>query len=995
MPILNAPRGSANMSSRINLRSAILCTLRRQDGCLESKRNISSRNRSRHSWTRRAMHAEQLEERRLLAITDPFDLGTLNGTNGFQINGGSQDDFSGFSVSSAGDVNGDGIDDILIGADGSDVGGTNSGAAYVVYGKSAGFTTPIALSGLSDPDGFAINGDGVDFGAGFSVSRAGNLNSDNHSTTSLDLGDLVIAAPGANSDNGRIYVVYGQETFPLDVDLGDLLQAPGNAAGYYIDGVAGSRAGVAVSAAGDVNDDGIDDFLIGADSADPGGRTDAGQAYVVFGSGASPPTVSGLGGLTGTNGFAMNGVSSADTAGISVGDAGDVNGDGFDDVIVGSYFANGGGSSSGEAYVVFGRSTGSPFPAELELSGLDGSDGFAIHGSAPEGQFGRSVGRAGDMNGDGFDDVILGAYYAPGEATSAGEAYVVFGRDGGSSPFSSVLNVSDLDGSNGFAIHGETDFDSTGFSVSAAGDLNGDGTDDVMVGAPDRTGSNGSVYVVMGKNTPFAPIVNLSTLTVPDGFELTGIAGGDQAGFSVAALGDVNDDGGNDIIIGAPFASPAGESYVYYGEAKTEIDVEGNGQSIADGDVTPDLSDHTDFGSIGLGTGPIPRTFTIRNLGTQVLNLSGSPHVDFVGGSLADFSVPIQPSSTIAAGAEATFEISFDPSATGVRSTTVSIANDDADENPYTFVIQGTVTDGPEIDVQGNGISIADGDTSPDVSDNTEFGSVAVGDPPVDHTFTIENLGNQLLTFGPTVTVTGPNAADFLPVTTQPASSSIASGAPGEPFVISFSPTGPGLREASVTFTNNDADESPYNFAIQGIGLAPEIDLLGNGLSIVNGDATPDLADHTDFGSPLVTGGSVVRTFTIENIGNVDLNLSGAPLVDVSGTHAGDFLVTASPATTIGGGSSDTFDITFTPGGAGLRSATVTIENDDADEAPYTFSIQGTDLEPEMEVVGGGLAIADGRCDAEPLGSDRFRQLTCWRTRSAHLYDPKRRQWKP
>ncbi len=125
------------------------------------------------------------------------------------------------------------------------------------------------------------------------------------------------------------------------------------------------------------------------------------------------------------------------------------------------------------------------------------------------------------------------------------------------------------------------------------------------------------------------------------------------------------------------------------------MDVQGNAVSIADGDVTPSAADHTDFGSADISSGSVDRVFTIANLGNVNLSLTGTPRVQLSGANAADFSVTVQPSSPVAANGNTTFTVHFDPSATGLRSATISIANDDANENPYDFSIQGTGTTPP------------------------------------------------------------------------------------------------------------------------------------------------------------------------------------------------------------------------------------------------------------------------------------------------------------
>ncbi len=172
-----------------------------------------------------------------------------------------------------------------------------------------------------------------------------------------------------------------------------------------------------------------------------------------------------------------------------------------------------------------------------------------------------------------------------------------------------------------------------------------------------------------------------------------------------------------------------------------EIDVRGNGQSIADGDTTPDLGDHTDFGTASVSGAVVIRTFTIANTGTGTLTISGNPMVQVSGANASDFSVTSLPASSIIAGGSTTFQINFDPASAGVRTATITIANNDGDENPYNFVIRGNGAAAPEIDIRGNGISITDGDTTPSTTDDTNFGIVNVGNLVRIRTFTIANSG--------------------------------------------------------------------------------------------------------------------------------------------------------------------------------------------------------------------------------------------------------------
>ncbi|RMG21094.1 MAG: choice-of-anchor D domain-containing protein, partial [Deltaproteobacteria bacterium] len=423
-----------------------------------------------------------------------------------------------------------------------------------------------------------------------------------------------------------------------------------------------------------------------------------------------------------------------------------------------------------------------------------------------------------------------------------------------------------------------------------------------------------------------------------------------------------------------------------------EIDVQGQGVSIPSGSTTPQASDGTDFGSAVVMGMAVTRTFTILNTGTDDLLLSGMPAVVLNGDP--DFSVTVQPSSTVAPAASTTFEITFTPQSLGARTVTVQIENNDPDESPYTFVVggAGTAAPEPEIDVTGNGTPIPSGSTVPTIDNGTEFGKAEVGTTSVTRTYAIQNLGSTALTLG-TVTLSGD--ADFA-VTSQPQ----ATLAPGESTTldVTFTPMMAGLRAATVEIPNNDADENPYTFAIQGTGTvaAPEIEVSGLGQPIASGSTMPEVGNGTDFGTTTAGSMPLTRTFTIANQGTAPLNLTGMPLVELSGDPV--FTVTAEPTTPVQPTGSTTFVIEFAPTDAGTFSATVSIANDDADENPYTFAITGTATasnQPEIAVAGNGIEIVSG--DSTPdaadgtdfgeveLGSSRVQSFTISNTGSAPL----------
>ncbi len=649
-----------------------------------------------------------------------IDLSSLDGSNGFALNGIGANDMSGMSVSDVGDVNGDGIDDVIIGAGRADNGFPDAGKAFVVFGSTDSFAAELDLSTLDGSNGFTMEGLGRYTYFGTSVSGAGDFNGDG-------IHDLVVGSFGANAnamiDTGETYVIFGASDLGSSGNL-DPRTAFGSV-GVQIEGIdAGDRSGRAVSSAGDINGDMIDDLIISAVFADPAGQNRAGESYVVFGSSDRFLGDIELAELDGQNGFVLNGIDPDDLSGRSVSGAGDVNGDGIADLIVSADKASGdGGDDQGEAYVVFGSTefgTSGALPS-LNLSDLDGSNGFVLTGIDGGDLTGRSVSGAGDVNSDGFSDLIIGA---PGGdldgRPNAGQSYVVFGAStiGGSGSWS----LDDLDGENGFVINGAMPNDLSGGAVSGTGDVNGDGVDDLIVGAyganVDGVTDAGESYVIFGvaamapdteitsavgpvsdgeafeitvtfsenvvgfdqsdlivsggtvtgevgavdartytamitpnalgvlsvdvasgaattvggiANTAAAPLLinvaglHLGTLDGTNGLVIEGAGAGDEAGFSVSAAGDINDDGINDILIGARFADGAatdsGASYVVFG-----------GTALGDTISLSSLDGTNGFALNGIGTGDGER-IDVAHLGD--VNADGIDDL-IIGADLAD-----------------------------------------------------------------------------------------------------------------------------------------------------------------------------------------------------------------------------------------------------------------------------------------------------------------------------------------------------------------------
>jgi hypothetical protein len=352
------------------------------------------------------------------------------------LTGEAAEDVFGASVASAGDVNGDGFGDIIIGAFQNDAGGTNAGRVYIYFGGPVVDDIADVVFTGTIPNNFF----------GHVVTGAGDVNGDGYD-------DVIAAAPAYNSFAGIAYIYYGGSSMDTIPDV-------------TVTGVnPGDSFGSSMAYVGDVNGDNFADVLVGAYDAFV---NTAGKAYLYFG-GVS---------MDSTADVVMNGEEVADVFGASVSSAGDVNGDGFSDVIVGALNNDAAGMDAGKAYIFFGG-----------LS-MDATPDVIMTGSAPGDNFGI-VSTAGDLNDDGFSDVIVGAIRNDAGGTNAGRAYVYFG-------------ATNMDSTADLIFTGEAEEDLFGLAVATAGDVNGDGISDIIIGAPynDFTGTDaGKAYLYLSSPT--------------------------------------------------------------------------------------------------------------------------------------------------------------------------------------------------------------------------------------------------------------------------------------------------------------------------------------------------------------------------------------------------------------------------------------------------------------------------------------------------------------
>ncbi len=427
----------------------------------------------------------------LFGKAEPFeavvDLSNLDGTNGFAINGIEEGESIGAVVGSAGDINGDGFDDILIGSEGRDAlsASTGGGAAYVVFGKADGFTAEFDLQHLYGENGFVLFADHPIHDLGESIAAVGDINGDGYD-------DIAVGSDDWDGNPSSAFFIFGKAWWGLTPSL-LTSELDGTNGFVFTAGANNLNVGQDLSHAGDVNGDGIDDVILRENEPPISGP---GRAIILFGNAGGFSATVSADSLNGSNGFFIKSELDQVSFGRELASAGDLNADGFDDVLISSHGSPNGVVGAGAVYVVYGNSS---FPLELQIANLDGSNGFVIPGLEQDALLSRGLDTAGDVDGDGLPDLLLGEYRAdPDGRAGAGKTYLIYGKNF----VSSAAQLGD-----------ETDNLLTG-DASANAFVGGDGNDTII-----GNGGADVIYAGAGDDTLVVSDLSFQRIAGGSGFD--------------------------------------------------------------------------------------------------------------------------------------------------------------------------------------------------------------------------------------------------------------------------------------------------------------------------------------------------------------------------------------------------------------------------------------------------------------------------------------------
>jgi hypothetical protein len=497
---------------------------------------------------------------------DDFEYPSVNGTNGFRINGATGYDETGTELSATGDIDGDGFSDIIMGTPKADPEGrTDAGTVYIVFGKSGAWATPLALSSIDGTDGIALQG----VTAGDSLGAADSSYVSGAIDTSSDLNndgfnDIVLVTrntttPAAN----KIYIVFGKARQYWTGSSGRINLSSLTS----INDMAQISTGVStlkVAGGGDINGDGFDDLVIGAPNYS-GLGANRGRIYVIFGKTSGWDTAITLDSLNGSNGgFYIDGINDNSLTGQGIAMGGDFNGDSIDDFVIGAPDYPGNGNKNGEVYLILGSKDAWTSITSLSTY-CNGIKCIKFTSPNINVGLGNQLELKADVNTDGYDDLQIG------KGINTQYVYVFFGTASGFTSGGEAISAATLTGQNGFTLSGPTLGSFGGLAKTSKDkiDFNKDGFDDIFF---EDLGSGvpvpGKARIVFGRQAWPSSLSIIDYQAIDGGMSFNNSTTISEYIFATS-YGDVNGDGYTDTILGAPYAtSPfpnGGSVYVVFG----------------------------------------------------------------------------------------------------------------------------------------------------------------------------------------------------------------------------------------------------------------------------------------------------------------------------------------------------------------------------------------------------------------------------------------------